>query len=228
MCSARLWTIVSSEGDPVSTRCQRAVARRRASDEVPDPLPLSPSDHGLTCVCPGSFAPLVSRAGGDRRPAVSPWAADRDGRPPPPGLAQGAPRQPLPSWAQPGPLVQPRWGLPPAAPGKPGPHGRPRGKGTRVPHFMQRWASERPFAASRAHRGLEAQRPEAAPALERTTPGGCGLFAATARLAPPREPDGKIPVQTTAGDAKSHAPVVDCIPSLPCSISSYLRFSAVP
>jgi hypothetical protein len=80
-----------------------------------------------------------------------------------------------------------------------------------VQQFVKRWTIETTFEESRAHLGIETQRQWSDRAIERTTPCLFGLYSVTALLAYALHPDGKIPVQTTAWYAKSHATFADVL-----------------
>jgi hypothetical protein len=80
-----------------------------------------------------------------------------------------------------------------------------------VQQFVKRWTIETTFEESRAHLGLETQRQWSDQAIERTTPCLFGLYAVTALLAHALYPEGKIPLQTTAWYAKSHATFADVL-----------------
>jgi hypothetical protein len=75
------------------------------------------------------------------------------------------------------------------------PHAQPRAI---VQPCIQRWTIETTFEESRAHLGPETQRQWSDGAIERTTPGLCGLYSVVALLANALHPDGKGPVQRTA------------------------------
>jgi hypothetical protein len=82
---------------------------------------------------------------------------------------------------------------------------------TVIQQVVKRWAIETTVEESRAHLGIETQRQWSDPAIERTTPCLFGLYSVTALLAHTLYPDGKIPVQTTAWYAKSHATFADVL-----------------
>jgi DDE superfamily endonuclease len=82
---------------------------------------------------------------------------------------------------------------------------------TVIQQVVKRWAIETTFEESRAHLGIETQRQWSDPAIERTTPCLFGLDSVTALLAHTLSPDGKIPLQTTAWYAKSHATLADVL-----------------
>jgi hypothetical protein len=88
------------------------------------------------------------------------------------------------------------------------PNDRPRAI---VQQFVKRWTIETTFEESRAHLGLETQRQWSDRAIERTTPCLLGLYSVVALLAHALHPDGKVPVQTTAWYAKSHATFADVL-----------------
>jgi DDE superfamily endonuclease len=78
-----------------------------------------------------------------------------------------------------------------------------------VPAFIKRWTIETTFEESRAHLGLEPQRPWSDRAIARTTPCLFGLGSVVALLAPALYPDGKMPIPRTAWYAKPQATFAD-------------------
>jgi hypothetical protein len=80
-----------------------------------------------------------------------------------------------------------------------------------VRRFVHRWTIETTFEESRAHLGLETQRPWSDRAMARTTPCLFGLYSVVALLAHARHPDGKIPVRRTVWYHKSQATFGDVL-----------------
>jgi len=74
-----------------------------------------------------------------------------------------------------------------------------------VPPFVTRWTIETPFEESRAHLGLEPQRPWSDRAMARTTPCRFGLSSVVALRAQALYPAGKVPIRAAAWDAKGQA-----------------------
>jgi hypothetical protein len=69
---------------------------------------------------------------------------------------------------------------------------------TIITDFVKRWAMEVTFEETRAHLGVETQRPWSDLAVERTTPALFGLFSLVALFAHALKPDGQIPLATSA------------------------------
>ena len=76
---------------------------------------------------------------------------------------------------------------------------------------VMRWSVEVTFEEARTHLGIETQRQWSAPAIARTTPVLCGLFALVTVLALRLCPSGRLPVETTAWYHKSAATFSDCL-----------------
>lgn len=77
--------------------------------------------------------------------------------------------------------------------------------------FIKRWTIETTFEESRVHLGFETQRQWADQAIERTTPCLLGLYSLVVLLAQVLYPNGSLPIQATAWDAKSHATFADAL-----------------
>jgi hypothetical protein len=77
--------------------------------------------------------------------------------------------------------------------------------------FITRWTIGTTFEKSRVHLGFETQRQWADQAIERTTPCLLGLYSLVALLAQALYPNGSLPIQATAWDAKSHATFADAL-----------------
>jgi hypothetical protein len=76
---------------------------------------------------------------------------------------------------------------------------------------VMRWSVEVVFEEARAHLGMETQRQWSALAINRTTPCLLGLFSLVVLLANRLQPDGKIPVLTTAWYQKTEPTFSDCL-----------------
>jgi hypothetical protein len=77
--------------------------------------------------------------------------------------------------------------------------------------FVMRWGLEVTFEEARAHLGMETQRQWSDLAIARATPCLLGLFSLVVLLANRLQPDGKIPVLTTAWYKKTEATFSDCL-----------------
>lgn len=76
---------------------------------------------------------------------------------------------------------------------------------------VMRWSVETTFEEARAHLGMETQRQWNDLAIARTTPCLLGLFSLVVLLTERLQPDGKVPVLTTAWYQKAEATFSDCI-----------------
>lgn len=76
---------------------------------------------------------------------------------------------------------------------------------------VMRWSVETTFEEVRAHLGVETQRQWNDLAIARTTPCLLGLFSLVVLLTQRLQPDGKVPVLTTAWYAKAEATFADCL-----------------
>jgi hypothetical protein len=74
-----------------------------------------------------------------------------------------------------------------------------------------RWGLEVTFEEAREHLGLETQRQWNDLAIARTTPALLSLFSLVAMLASKLQPDGKIPLLSTAWYQKKEATFSDCL-----------------
>lgn len=74
-----------------------------------------------------------------------------------------------------------------------------------------RWSVETTFEEAREHLGLETQREWNDLAIARTTPCLLGLFSLVVLLTERLQPDGKVPVLTTAWYQKAEATFSDCM-----------------
>ena len=77
--------------------------------------------------------------------------------------------------------------------------------------FVMRWSLEVTFEEAREHLGMETQRQWSALAIVRTTPCLLGLFSLVVLFASRLQPDGKIPILTTAWYKKTEATFSDCL-----------------
>ena len=77
--------------------------------------------------------------------------------------------------------------------------------------FVMRWGVEVTFEEAREHLGMETQRQWSDLAIARTTPALLGLFSLVVLLADRLQPDGKIPILTTAWYKKTEATFSDCL-----------------
>jgi hypothetical protein len=77
--------------------------------------------------------------------------------------------------------------------------------------FVMRWSLEVTFEEAREHLGMETQRQWSDLAIARTTPVILGLFSLVLMLARRLQPDGKIPILTTAWYQKTEATFSDCL-----------------
>lgn len=77
--------------------------------------------------------------------------------------------------------------------------------------FVMRWGLEVTFEEARAHLGMETQRQWSELAIARTTPILLGLFSLVTMFARKLQPDGNIPVLTTAWYQKTEATFSDCL-----------------
>jgi hypothetical protein len=77
--------------------------------------------------------------------------------------------------------------------------------------FVLRWGLEVTFEEARAHLGMETQRQWSDLAIARTTPLLLGMFSLVTMLAAKLQPEGKIPVLTTAWYQKTEATFSDCL-----------------
>jgi hypothetical protein len=74
-----------------------------------------------------------------------------------------------------------------------------------------RWSLEVTFEEAREHLGMEPQRQWSDLAIARTTPVILGLFSLVVMLARRLQPDGKVPILTTAWYQKTEATFSDCL-----------------
>jgi hypothetical protein len=77
--------------------------------------------------------------------------------------------------------------------------------------FVTRWSLEVTFEEAREHLGMETQRQWSDLAIARTTPVILGLFSLVMMLAHRLQPDGKVPILTTAWYQKTEATFSDCL-----------------
>jgi len=77
--------------------------------------------------------------------------------------------------------------------------------------FVMRWSLEVTFEEAREHLGMETQRQWSDLAIARTTPVILGLFSLVMMLARRLQPDGKVPILTTAWYQKTEATFSDCL-----------------
>jgi hypothetical protein len=77
--------------------------------------------------------------------------------------------------------------------------------------FVMRWGLEVTFEEVREHLGMETQRQWNDLAIARTTPILLGLYSLVTMLASKLQPDGKIPLLTTAWYQKTEATFSDCL-----------------
>jgi len=77
--------------------------------------------------------------------------------------------------------------------------------------FVMRWGLEVTFEEAREHLGMETQRQWSDLAIARTTPCLLGLFSLVVLFANKLQPDGKIPILTTAWYKKKEATFSDCL-----------------
>jgi hypothetical protein len=77
--------------------------------------------------------------------------------------------------------------------------------------FVMRWSLEVTFEEAREHLGMETQRQWSDLAIARTTPVILGLFSLVMMLAHRLQPDGKVPILTTAWYQKTEATFSDCL-----------------
>ena len=77
--------------------------------------------------------------------------------------------------------------------------------------FVMRWGLEVTFEEAREHLGMETQRQWSDLAIARTTPILLGLFSLVTMLAHKLQPDGNIPLLTTAWYQKTEATFSDCL-----------------
>ena len=94
-----------------------------------------------------------------------------------------------------------------------------------VAAFMKRWTIETTCEESRAHLGLETQRPWTDRAIERTAPCLLGLYAVVALLAQALPPDGKIPLHRTAWYHKSQPTCADVLAAVRRHCWGHVRYS---
>jgi hypothetical protein len=80
-----------------------------------------------------------------------------------------------------------------------------------VEWFVWRWSVETTFQEARAHLGMETQRQYNDLAIARTTPCLLGLFSLVVLLAKQLQPDGQIPLLTTAWYEKTEVTFSDCL-----------------
>ena len=76
---------------------------------------------------------------------------------------------------------------------------------------VMRWSLEVTFEEAREHLGMETQRQWSDLAIARTTPVILGLFSLVIMLARRLQPDGKVPILTTAWYQKTEATFSDCL-----------------
>ena len=77
--------------------------------------------------------------------------------------------------------------------------------------FVMRWSLEVTFEEAREHLGMETQRQWSDLAIARATPVILGLFSLVMMLARRLQPDGKVPILTTAWYQKTEATFSDCL-----------------
>jgi hypothetical protein len=99
---------------------------------------------------------------------------------------------------------------------------------TIITDFVKRWAMEVTFEETRAHLGVETQRPWSDLAVERTTPALVGHFSLVELYANALKPDGQIPLATTACYSKPEATFTDLLALVRRALWGNFTFQTAP
>jgi hypothetical protein len=99
---------------------------------------------------------------------------------------------------------------------------------TIVADFIKRWSREVTFEESRAQLGLETQPQWSDLAIERTTPALFGLFSLVVLFAHALQPDGQIPLATSAWYPKPEATFSDLLALVRRALGGNFTFQTAP